>query len=214
MKRIAPLLAACGFAIVGCNGDAPLQTDNHMAHQGGLMLSDLTQSSSAKTLDALRQLTAPLHDLDAAEAAGYALLTAPPLTAPDGCISSASDGGMGYHYTRGNNLADDSVALLDPEFLVYAPTNAPRTDGVARRRLAAFDYFLPYSTKWPGPTDPNFKRAPTLHDFSTMTELPDKSFAPSRFGGWMFHIWLWDNNPSGMFANWNTSVPLCDGSTF
>ena len=42
-----------------------------------------------------------------------------------------------------------------------------------RRRLAAFDYFIPYSAKWPGPDDPNFKRAPTLHDFSTMSDLPD-----------------------------------------
>jgi hypothetical protein len=47
-----------------------------------------------------------------------------------------------------------------------------------------------------------------------MSELPDITFAPSRFGGWMFHIWLWENNPGGMFANWNTSVPLCEGSAF
>ena len=214
MKRTASLLAACAFVAAGCSADAPFPTDHHSAHQNGLMLSDLSQSTSAQALDALRQLTAPLHDLDAAEGAGYALLTLTPLTAADGCISSASDGGMGYHYTRGNNLGDDSVALLDPEFLVYAPTGAPRKDGVARRRLAAFDYFLPYSAKWPGPTEPGFQRAPTLHDFPTMSGLPDKSFAPSRFGGWMFHIWLWENNPGGMFANWNTSVPLCEGSTF
>jgi hypothetical protein len=84
----------------------------------------------------------------------------------------------------------------------------------SRRKLAAFDYFTPYSEKWPGPDDPNFVRAPTLKDFPTMSDLPDISFAPSRFGGWMFHIWLWEHNPSGMFTNWNTSVPLCEGSSF
>jgi len=180
------------------------------------MLSSLSQASQAQTLDALTQLTAPLHDVDAAQAAGYSLFKAPPLTAADGCISSAAEGegGMGYHYTRGDNLADDSVSLLDPEFLVYAPTNAPRKDGDARTRLAAFDYFMPYSAKWPGPDDPSFKRAPTLHDFSTMSDLPDIAFAPSRFGGWMSHIWLWENNPGGMFANWNAAVPLCEGSAF
>ena len=36
------------------------------------------------------------------------------------------------------------------------------------------------SAKWPGPNDPGFTRAPTLHDFSTMQELPDHAFAPSR----------------------------------
>lgn len=208
------LLVAFAFVLAGCNADAPLQTDGHHSHRNGLTLSGLSEASNAQTLNALRQLTAPLHDVDQAEAVGYNLFTAVPLTAADGCISSADEGGMGYHYSRLNNLADDSVTLLDPEFLVYAPTNAPRKDGEARRRLAAFDYFIPYSAKWPGPDDPKFERAPTLHDFSTMSELPDISFAPSRFSGWMFHIWLWENNPGGMFTNWNNSVPLCEGSAF
>lgn len=214
MKRTAQLLiTALAFGLAACNSDTPLQTQGR-GMEGGLMLSDLQQAGSSQALSALRELTAPLHDVDAAEAAGYGLLKAPPLTAEDGCISSMTEGGMGYHYTRGNNLADDSVSLLDPEFLVYAPDQGPRQDGVARRRLAAFDYFLPYSAKWPGPDDPTFTRKPTLHDFSTMQELPDIQFAPSRFGGWMVHIWLWENNPGGAFANWNSSVPLCEGSTF
>ena len=214
MRRTAQLLLTVPLVVAGCNADSPLRTDPHMTHQNGLMLSVLSAASESEALAALRQLTASFHDVDGAQAAGYALFTAPPLTAPDGCISSTADGGMGYHYTRGNNLADDSVSLLDPEFLVYAPKNGPRQNGDARRRLAAFDYFIPYSTKWPGPNDPNFKRRPTLHDFSTMSDLPDIAFAPSRFNGWMFHIWLWENNPGGMFTNWNRSVPLCDASSF
>jgi len=214
MNRTAHLLAAFAFVLAGCNADSPLRADNHLAHQNGLSLASLSQASTSQALDALRELTAPLHDVDAATAGGYALFKAPPLTAADGCISSAADGGMGYHYTRGNNLADDLVSLLDPEFLVYAPTNAPRKDDEARTRLAALEYFLPYSPTWPGPDDPNFKRAPTLHDFPTMRDLPDVSFAPSRFGGWMFHIWLWEHNPAGMLTNWNIAVPLCPGSAF
>jgi len=207
------LLAAAAVVLAGCS-DSPVPTVSHHENHNGLALSSLSQAASAQTLDDLRQLTAPLHDVTAAEDTGYVLFKAPPLTAADGCISSAQEGGMGYHYTRGNNLADDAVSLLDPEFLVYAPTPAPRKAGEARTRLAAFDYFLPYSAKWPGPDDPDFKRRPRLHDFPTMSGLPDLEFAPSRFNGWMFHIWLWENNPGGMFANWNTSVSLCDGSAF
>ncbi len=214
MRRIPTLLTLFTTALAACSTDSPLPTA-HMSHPGSLALSDVAQAASAQTLDALRQLTASFHDLDAATAAGYGLLTAPPLTAPDGCISDASAGGMGYHYTRGNNLADDAIDLLDPEFLVYAPTNAPRVDGVARTRLAAFDYFLPFSAKWPAPSDPAFKKAPTLHDFPTTSALPDIAFAStSRFSGWMLHIWLWENNPAGMFENFNKSVPLCLGSSF
>jgi len=214
MKRTAPTLVAIAFALAACNADSPLKADRRTSHQNGLMLSSLSQASNAQTLNDLRQLTAPLHNLEDAQAAGYNLFTLSPLTAADGCISSAELGGMGYHYTRGNNLSDDAVSLLDPEFLVYAPTDAPQKDGVARRRLAAFDYFLPYSPVWPGPDGPNFKRAPTTHDFSTMSDLPDIAFAPSRFQGWMFHIWLWEHNPGGMFTNWDTSVPRCEGSAF
>jgi hypothetical protein len=214
VRRSAPLLAAFAFALAGCNADSPLHADSGLSHQNGVMLSSLSQAANAQTLDDLRQLTAPLHDIDAAQAAGYNLFTSFPRTAADGCISDMNEGGMGYHYFRGNNLADDSVSLLDPEFLVYAPTNAPRKDGDARMRLAAFDYFIPYSDKWPGPDDPRYKRAPTTHDFSTMSDLPNIAFARSRFLGWMFHIWLWEHNPGGMFTNWNASVSLCQGSAF
>jgi hypothetical protein len=207
-------LAALAFALAGCNQDSPVQANAHLSHHNGLALSSLSGSAVAPTLEALTQSTAAFHDLSTALSAGYGLFSAPPRTAADGCISSASDGGMGYHYGRLDNLADDSVTLLDPEFLVYAPKDAPRKDGEARTRLAAFDYFIPYSPKWPGPNDANFKRAPRLHDFSTMSALPDLAFAPSRFDGWMFHIWLWEQNPAGMFANWNPSVPLCEGSVF
>jgi hypothetical protein len=186
-----------------------------MSNPGMLMLSDVNQAASAQSLSALRSLTASLHDVDAATAAGYGLLVAPPLTAPDGCISDANMGGMGYHYTRGNNLADDAIDLLDPEFIVYAPKNGPRQDDVARTRLAALEYFLPFSAKWPAPSDPAFEKAPSLHDFPTTSDLPDVAFAATtRFGGWMLHIWLWEDNSDGMFANFNTSVPLCLGSSF
>jgi hypothetical protein len=208
------LLTLCAVGLTACGADSPLPT-SRMSHAGGLMLSDLDQAANAQTLADLRQLTASFHDLDAAQAEGYGLLTVPPATASDGCISDAAAGGMGYHYTRGNNLADDAITLLDPEFLVYAPKDGPRKDGVARTRLAAVEYFLPFSAKWPAPNDPTFLKTPTLHDFPTTSSLPDVAFTPtSRFGGWMFHIWLWEDNPAGMFENFNTSVPLCLGSSF
>jgi hypothetical protein len=184
------------------------------AHMAMLPLSAVGQASNAKALDDLRKLTAPLHDVDAALAANYSLLVAPPLTAPDGCISDMSAGGMGYHYSQFDNLGDNSINLLDPEFLVYAPTDAPTKDGVQRRRLGALEYFIPYSTTWPGPPQAGYVRAPSLSDFPSFAGLPDVSMSPTRFGGWAIHIWLWENNPGGMLTNYNTSVPKCEGSTF
>ena len=208
MKRAVPFFAVFAVALAACNTDAPVPTASHMS--GGLMLSDLTQASSAQALADLKQLTAPLHDVDAALARQYAPLVAPPATEGDGCISDPALGGMGYHYSRFNNLDDDAIDLLDPEFLVYAPKNGPRQNDVARTRLAAVEYFIKFSAKWPGPNQAGFKKAPSLHDFPSTSTLPDVEFTPTdRFGGWMFHIWLWDNNPAGMFENFNGSVPLC-----
>jgi hypothetical protein len=207
MKRTMPLFAAFAVALGACSSDAPMPTASHMA--GGLMLSDLMQASQAQTLNDLKNLTAPLHDVDAALARQYSLLIAP-VTEGDGCISDPTLGGMGYHYSRFDNLGDDAIDLLNPEFLVYAPKKGPRKDDVARTRLAAVEYFLPFSPKWPAPNQPGFTKAPSLHDFPSTSNLPDVPFtATDRFGGWMFHIWLWEKNPAGMFENFNGSVPLC-----
>jgi hypothetical protein len=216
MKLTAPVLLACAVVLSACTVDSPVPTDHGM-HAHGLSLSTLQTSTNAKTLADLKQFSVKFHDLDVAVDSGFGLLKLPPATAPDGCISSRAEGegGMGYHYTRGTNILDDSIGLLDPEFLVYAPKSGPLKDGEARTRLAAFEYFLPFTPRWPAPGQPGFQAAPTLHDFSTTQGLPDVAFVPTeRFGGWMLHIWLWENNPAGEFANWNASVPLCNGSTF
>jgi len=212
MRRIPTVITLFAAVLAACSSESPLPT-GHMSHPGSVSLSDLEQSADAQALSALKQLTVKFHDLDVATDAQYKLFSNP-LTAADGCISDLHAGGMGYHYGRLDNLGDDAVDLLDPEFLVYAPKDGPRIDGEARTRLAAFDYFIPYSPKWPGPDEATFKRAPSFHDFPTTQSLPDLAFAPSRFGGWMIHIWLWVNNPGGMFANFNTAVPLCAGSPF
>jgi hypothetical protein len=197
--------SAIVLALAGCSQDSSIPTENQMA----MLPLSAVGAANAQALNDLRKLTAPLHDLDAALNAQYSLLIAQPLTAADGCISNPSAGGMGYHYSRFNNLGDNSIDLLDPEFLVYAPTAAPAKGGVQGRRLGAVEYFIPYSTVWPGPDDVSFVRAPRLSDFSSFAGLPDLAMSATPFGGWAIHIWLWENNPGGMMSNFNTAVPQC-----
>ena len=204
-------IAAMMLLSAGCSSDASMPTESHMA---GLPISAVKDANNATALTDLRRLTAAFHSVANAEGAGYGLLVAPPLTAPDGCISDMSAGGMGYHYTQGDNLGDNSIDLLDPEFLVYAPTAKPAKGEEQGRRLAAVEYFIPYSNVWPGPTDPSFTHAPSLSDFSSFAGLPDVAMAPTRFGGWAIHIWLWEQNPDGMLSNYNSAVAKCEGSTF
>ena len=209
MLRTNRAFITCASAIVlalaGCSQDSSMPTENQMA----MLPLSAVGAANAQALNDLRKLTAPLHDLDAALNDNYSLLIAQPLTAADGCISNPAAGGMGYHYSHFDNLGDNSINLLDPEFLVYAPTAAPSKGGDARRRLGALEYFIPYSTVWPGPNDTGFQRAPRLSDFSSFAGLPDIAMSPTPFNGWALHIWLWENNPDGMMSNFNSAVPLC-----
>src|SRR3954470_12169198 len=72
--RRSLLLVPLAFALAACDLGSPLQANHHASHEGGLMLSSLTRAANAPALDALTQLTAPFHDVDAAQAAGYNLL--------------------------------------------------------------------------------------------------------------------------------------------
>jgi hypothetical protein len=78
MNRTTTLIAALAFALTGC-GRMRLRPRTTCRIGTGLLLADLSKSTDAQTLNALRRLTAPFHDLDNATSAGFALFSAPPL---------------------------------------------------------------------------------------------------------------------------------------
>jgi hypothetical protein len=97
------------------------------------------------------------------------------------CMSDPS-GGMGYHY--GNTaLIDGSARLLEPEVLMYEP----QRDGSLQ--LVGVEYIVPLSAA---------ASPPTLfgHTFHRNDAL----------GLWALHVWLYRDNPSGMFSDWNPTV--------
>ena len=135
-------------------------------------------------LAALHPLFARYHDLDKATADGYEFVGP--------CVSDLALGGMGDHYSLNAEIdfgrGDGTYALDKPQYLVYAPQ---KNGG---RRLAALDYTVPYE-KWHSPEPPSFFGIPFTRN--------------DGFGVWMFHIWLFEHNPAGMFANFNPTVPQC-----
>lgn len=135
-------------------------------------------------LAALHPLFAKYHDQDQALEDGYEFVGP--------CVSDPVLGGMGDHYSL--NAEDDfgrgdgTYALERPQYLVYAPQKS------GPRRLAALDYTVPYG-KWQGQEPPQFFGIPFTRN--------------DGFGVWMFHIWLFQHNPAGTFANFNPKLPLC-----
>lgn len=139
--------------------------------------SSSSGASVQRELAALRRVTARFHDISTAQKAGWS-------TQITGCMASDS-GGMGYHY--GNvALIDGSVSVEQPELLLYEPEKN------GNMRLVAVEYIIPYAAH------AREADAPTLFG---------KAFTRNdTFQLWGLHAWVWKENPSGMFANWNPKV--------
>ncbi|HSL71957.1 MAG TPA: hypothetical protein VK864_17035 [Longimicrobiales bacterium] len=180
MRTVSPRVALL-IALAGsaCTPDESTRVDPSGAHH-----PHFSQASPEinQRLDSLRMLVAPFHNFDKAVAAGYSVGV--------GCVSDPVLGGMGYHYTRADKdlINDGVVNLLEPEFLVYAP----RKGGPPK--FSALDYFVPYNT-WTSPEPPTLLGVPFMRE--------------DRFQAWVIHVWLYWNNPDGIFSNYNRDVPQC-----
>ncbi len=138
------------------------------------------QAEAQDDLAQLRAATAQYHRPEAAQAAGYDLV--PGL---DHCFNNPGVGAMGYHYIN-VSLLDTTVNFLQPEVMVYTP-------GPNGLQLGAVEYIVPAA-----PWDAEHDELPQVigREFHLNTSL----------GVYVLHIWVWKNNPSGMFEDWNPKV--------
>jgi hypothetical protein len=93
---------------------------------------------------------------------------------------------MGYHYVN-TDLLDTTVDLLRPEAMVYSP------DANGSIQLGAVEYIVS-AAAW----DAEHTEVPQV--------LGQSFHLNERLGVYILHAWLWKNNPSGMFEDWNPEV--------
>jgi hypothetical protein len=93
---------------------------------------------------------------------------------------------MGYHYIN-TNLLDITVDLSHPEALVYAP------DATGSIGLGAVEYMVPAAT-W----DAEHDEPPQA--------LSQRFHMNEKLSMYVLHVWVWKNNPLGVFADWNPDV--------
>ena len=157
-------------------------------------------SGGQSNLAGARQATAMFHDLDKAQAAGYSALVAD--LAGITCIASSTPGAgaMGVHYLNPNlapELFDaNAVAEVDaatPELLVFAP------DPNGQLRLVALEY-LALKASW----DANHSGPPSLFDQPFNVTLAGNRYGLPDF--YSLHAWIWDPNPTDIFAPYNPRV--------
>lgn len=148
---------------------------------GGAQLKATGMASSSneavdRDVARVRDATVRFKQADAALAAGY--------ERTDHCIERQPAGGMGLHWSH-PRLHDDKLEVEKPEILVYEKL----ADGTYK--LNGVEYIVPISA-WTR-TEP-----PTI-----MGQALKRA---ENLGIWYLHVWVWDENPSGLFADWNPRV--------
>ncbi|MBB6122098.1 hypothetical protein [Nocardiopsis algeriensis] len=107
----------------------------------------------------------------------------------DECVQSP-EGAMGFHYAN-RDLIDRELDVREPEVLVYQP------DGYGGHKLVALEYYFVDEDQDPS-TDGD---RPSL--FGQPFDGPDEAQGPGLPVNYTLHVWLWQHNPSGMFAPFN-----------
>src|SRR5262245_14209704 len=87
------------------------------------------RSTDQTQLTELRKVTARCHSIDSAKQAGYSTQITP-------CWAHHSAGAMGYHFGK-TNLLDATVALLEPEVIIYEPQAG------GHMKMVGMEYIVP-----------------------------------------------------------------------
>lgn len=145
-----------------------------------LVIVSAVQASTQSDLAKVRDATAQFHRPEAANAAQYDLVEG-----LDYCFNAPGIGGMGFHYIN-TLILDTKVELLHPEAMVYIPS----PNGL---QLGAVEYIVP-ADLW----DAEHSELPML--FGQHFHLNE------QLGVYVLHAWIWKNNPSGIFEDWNPRV--------
>jgi hypothetical protein len=135
-------------------------------------------------IDKVRNATARYIDINKAKLDKFVVGTP--------CVSGPDAGAMGVHLVRPDRIMTLVLDATQPQALIYEPM----ADGAMR--LVGVEYIL-LAQNWPDAGSP-----PALDG-----NLFNYIDAPNRFGLPAFyeiHVWAWEDNPKGSYADWNTHV--------
>ena len=144
-------------------------------------------TARADQLAAVRQATARFHDVEKAEAAGYASFYV--------CTDEAGLGAMGQHYLNGGLVTDAILDPETPEAIMYEPKPG------GGQRLIGVEWIV-FKPVWEaaGNTAPPTMFGQTLN----LVPVPNRYGTPDPF--YELHGWIWKPNPSGVHSDWNPRV--------
>jgi len=150
----------------------------------------LGDTESSPLIEKVRAATEQFRNINVAKSEGWVQATP--------CVSGPDHGAMGVHLVLPSRINADIPSADAPQALIYEPlaSGAFRLVGVE---------FIVIADRWQ-----------TLHPKSGPPALEGNLMnfvnTPNRYGLPAFyeiHVWAWQDNPSGSFADWNTLV-FCD----
>jgi hypothetical protein len=135
-------------------------------------------SPTDQAVATLKGATIRYQDLTAAKADGFVFL--------HGCEVREDGGPVGTVYVNMGRLADGLIDPASPDALIYAPgTNTEHP------RLVGVELAIPFAL-WTNAAPPEFLGASFQRE--------------DEFGVFGLHMWVWQNNPKGLFAESNPNV--------
>lgn len=189
MKRHVGIfaLALSLIAITGCS-DQPTSynPDEETASRAATSHTQSTAASQVSSaleqeLASLRAATSQYQDVEKAEEDGY--IQATPFV-PE----------MGFHYVN-YDLLDGQIDVYSPQALVY-DSNDPDHE---TRNLGAVEYII---------LDPKKGRSKESLPTPFTGQTTDDWHYESDLGFWTLHVWVWLDNPEGVFHPHNPRVGL------
>ncbi|HMK85104.1 MAG TPA: hypothetical protein VK437_04010 [Steroidobacteraceae bacterium] len=152
-----------------------------------LPLIAAADDTATPLIDTVRNATARYVDINVALGEGFVPATP--------CVSGPDTGAMGIHLVLPSRIAGGVLDAEKPEALIYEPMSngAMRLVGVE---------FIVLESVWTA-NNPS-GGVPALEG-----NLLNYIGAPNRYGLPAFyeiHVWAWQHNPKGSYADWNTLV--------
>ena len=171
----------------GCTEHSFCPDNNVTRGQMAALLHRMAEGPDPEDLARANLATAAYQDVAEAEAAGYAS-TLGPGEGSLGCFQDPARGGMGVHYVNGD-LLDANLDVAHPEALVYELDNNANVSD-----LVALEYIVP-DAAWTS-AEPPMLFGQHLHHHPSLPL-------------WVLHAWIWKDNPTGVFQDFNPRVRLC-----
>jgi hypothetical protein len=145
---------------------------------------------SSPIIEKVRNATARFININVALGEGWVPATP--------CVSGPDAGAMGVHLVLPSRLDHVVLAGDQPQALIYEPM----TNGAMR--LVGVE-FIVTKPVWEAANPP--PAVPALEgNLMNLVGEPNRYGLPSFYE---LHVWAWEQNPKGTFADWNTHV-TCD----